>query len=61
MYKLNFKQSVDFEIMSYSFILKSLKVQNITEDILHQFFKENKDQQNKYIDCMKEFNKKYQR
>ena len=36
-YKLDFKQSVAFEIMSCSFILKSLKNQHITEDILQQF------------------------
>ena len=32
-YKLDFKQSVAFEIMSCSFILKSLKQQNITENV----------------------------
>ena len=38
-YKLDFKQSVAFEIMSCSFILKSLKVHNISDDTLHQFLK----------------------
>ena len=42
-YKLDFKQSVDFEMITCSFILNSLKVHNISEDILHQFFKENKN------------------
>ena len=47
-YKVDFKQSIAFEIMSFSFILKSLKGLNIIEDVLQQFFQENKGQQNKY-------------
>ena len=39
-YRLDFKQSVAFEIMSCSFILKSLKVHNISDDTLYQFFEE---------------------
>ena len=46
-YRLDFKQSVDFEIMPYSFILKSFRVQNINKDILYEFFQENKKRQNK--------------
>ena len=56
-YKLDFKQSVAFEIMSCSFILKSLKKQNITEDILQQFLQTSKDCRNKYTDCLKGFKK----
>ena len=56
-YKLDFKQSVAFEIMSCSFMLKSLKVHHITEDSLQQFFQENEDQRNKYTDCLKGFQK----
>ena len=37
-YKLDFKQSVAFELMACSFILKSLTVHNITENGLHEFF-----------------------
>ena len=54
-YWFDFKQSVAFEIMSCSFILKSLKKQNITEDFLQQFLQKNKDNQNKYTDCLKWF------
>ncbi len=38
-YRLDFKQSVAFEIMSCSFILKSLKVHNISDDTLHEFLR----------------------
>ena len=48
-YNLDFKQSVAFEIMSSSFILKSLKNQHITEDILQQFLQKNKDDKNKTL------------
>ena len=54
-YKLDFKQAVAFEIMSCSFILKSLKKQNITEDILQQFIMKHKDNENKNTDCLKGF------
>ena len=57
MYKLDFKQAVDFEIMSFSFILKSLKNQHITEDILQQFLQKNKGNQNKKDDCLRRFKK----
>lgn len=54
-YKLDFKQSVAFEIIACSFILKSLTVHNITENVLHEFFNENETKQNKYTDCLKGF------
>ena len=54
-FRLDFKQAVAFEIMSCSFILKSLTVHNISEDMLHKFFKENENKQNKYIGCLKGF------
>ena len=56
-YNLDFKQSVAFEIMSCSFILKSLEVQNITEETLQQFFGENENIQKKYTNCLKGFKK----
>ena len=56
-YKLDFKQSVAFEIMACSFILKSLKNQHITEDILQQFLQKNKDDQNKNADFLRGFKK----
>ena len=56
-YKLDSKQSVAFEIMSCSFILKSLKNQHITEDVLEQFLHKNKNNQNKSTDCLKGFKK----
>ena len=56
-YTLDFKQSVAFEIMACSFILKSLKVHNISEDNLHQFFKEDESKKNKYTGCLKGFKK----
>lgn len=37
-YNLDFKQSVAFEIMACSFILKSLTTQNITEGVLQSYF-----------------------
>ena len=36
-FRLDFKQAVAFEIMSCSFILKSLTVHNISEGMLHKF------------------------
>ena len=54
-YKLDFKQSVAFEIMACSFILKSLTVHNISENVLSDFFKENETKRNKYTDCLKGF------
>ena len=56
-YRLDFKQVVAFEIMSCSFILKSLKNQHITEDVLKQFLHKNKDNQNKSTDGLKRFKK----
>ena len=43
--------------MSCSFILKSLKVHDISDDTLHEFFEENENKQNKYTDCLKGFRK----
>ena len=37
-YTLDFKQSVAFEIMASSFLLKSLQVGNVCEDVLESFF-----------------------
>ena len=37
-YILDFKQSVTFEIMASSFILKSLQIEKITEDYIQIFF-----------------------
>jgi len=54
-FKLDFKQAVAFEIMSCSFILKSLTVHNISEDMLSKFFKKNENKQNKYTICLKGF------
>ena len=56
-YRLDFKQGVAFEVMSCSFILKSLKNQHITEDVLEQFLHKNKDNQNKSTDGLKGFKK----
>ena len=52
-YKLDFKQSVAFEIMSCSFILKSLKVHNIADKSLHQFLVQYENIQDKYTNCLK--------
>ena len=54
-YRLDFKQSVAFEIMACSFILKSLKVQNISENDLHEFFNENETKQSRYTNSLKGF------
>ena len=54
-YKLDIIQTVAFGIMSYSFILKALKNQHITDDILHQFLQKNKGDQNKNTDYLKRF------
>ena len=59
-YRLGFRQAVAFEIMSCSFILKSLRVQNISVDILHAFFQENENRQNKYADYQKKIYQKYE-
>ena len=40
-YTLDFKQSVAFEIMATSFILKSLEFEKITEQDIQTFFEEN--------------------
>ena len=37
-YTLDFKQSIAFEIMASSFLLKSLNVGNVSEDVLQSFF-----------------------
>ena len=39
-YTLDFKQSISFEIMASSFILRSLYTENITSDVLQAFFKQ---------------------
>ena len=56
-YKLDFKQSVAFEIMSYSFIINTLKNLNLTDDVLQQFSQENKNNQDNYTGCLKRFKK----
>ena len=38
--------------MASSFILKSLETEKITEDVLQEFFKENKEKINKYKMCL---------
>lgn len=43
-YTLDFKQSIAFEIMASSFILKSLNVGNVSEDVLHSFFEGNDEE-----------------
>lgn len=40
-YKLDFKQSVAFEIMASSFILKSLKVEKVTDEKIHMLSSKN--------------------
>ena len=42
-FRLDFKQAVAFEILSCSFILKSLIVHDISEDMLPKLFKENEN------------------
>ena len=44
-YTLDFKQSVAFEIMASSFLLKSLNVGNVPEDVLESFLKEMMDKE----------------
>ena len=39
-YALDFKQSIAFETMTSSFILKSLQIENVTYDVLHNFPRE---------------------
>ena len=52
-YKLDFKQSVAFEIIACSFILKLLTVNNITENVLHEFFNENETVIKDFIEFVK--------
>ena len=40
-YSLDFKQSVAFEVMASSFILKSLQIHNITQKSIEMYFKAN--------------------
>ena len=51
-FTLDFKQSVAFEIMASSFILKSLKIERITEDVVRTFFHNNETRKNKYTICL---------
>ena len=48
-YTLDFKQSVAFEIMASSFLLKSLNVGNVPEDVLESFFEGNDGQRKLYV------------
>ena len=47
-YTLDFKQSIAFEIMASSFLLKSLNVGNVSEDVLESFFDGNDEQRKSY-------------
>ena len=51
-YTLDFKQSVAFEIMASSFLLKSMKVEKITEEEISVFFEQNDDIRLKYTNCL---------
>ena len=47
-YTLDFKQSVAFEIMASSFLLKSLHVGNVCENVLKTFFEGNENERSKH-------------
>ena len=47
-YSLDFKQSVAFEIIACSFLLKSLNVGNVSEDTFESFFEGNDGNKIKY-------------
>ena len=47
-YTLDFKQSVAFEIMASSFLLKSLQVGNVCEDVLKTFVEGNENERIKH-------------
>ena len=51
-FTLDFKQSVAFEIMASSFILKSLQIEKITEYDVRTFFHNNETQIRKYTICL---------
>ena len=56
-YTLDFKQSVAFEIMASSFLLKSMKLEKITEEEISVFFEENDEIRLKYTNCLSEIKK----
>ena len=47
-YTLDFKQSVAFEIMASSFLLKSLQVGNVCEDVPESLFEGNENERIKH-------------
>ena len=51
-YTLDFKQSVAFEIIASSFILKSLSIEGISIEDIHNFFEENEENKIKYTNCL---------
>ena len=56
-YKLDFKQSVAFEIMASSFILSSLLIEKISEEAIQTFFENNTEDSMKYTNCLSQLKK----
>ena len=51
-FTLDFKQSVAFEVMASSFILKSLQMYNVTQECIEIYFKNNEEEKSKCVDSL---------
>ena len=51
-FTLDFKQSVAFEIMASSFILKSLEMHNVTQECIEIYFKNNEEEKSNCVNSL---------